>query len=390
MNDGSGSRAATAGGSTTGGICSDTGPVRRIVGGGFELASAARNAGDGAAATGGIAPVAGDRGGKVARSWNAGRDSAARSTAAAVMAAMFATRCSASGLAKGATRAANVSALGRRRVASFSSAWAMVATIASGASGRCVRSATGCLSTMAIRSWPIPSAMNTRSPVSISWNRIPSAQMSARSSTCMCGSTLLGRHVARRAEQAVHLGELVLAVLLLEERLGDPEVDDRHAQISAGAHRDEDVRRLEIAVHDPVRVRDGERLADLQHQIACLLERQPAADLLEQVREIRPLEALHDDERAAHVGADVEHPGHVLRGDEAHQTRLAPEASHRLDVLDAGVLEHLDHHHAFELQVEGAVEDGHLREREPLLDPTEPADDVPLDERGRLLGVVRR
>ena len=61
------------------------------------------------------------------------------------------------------------------------------------------------------------------------------------------------------------------------ERLRDPEVEHLHAGRAVGAAGEEQVRRLEVAVHDAGRVRLGDGLARLEHVVDRLLERQRPA-----------------------------------------------------------------------------------------------------------------
>ena len=66
--------------------------------------------------------------------------------------------------------------------------------------------------------------------------------------------------------------------------------------------RDEDVLGLDVAVDDPLLVRRGEAVRDLDGVVDGLLRRQGRAELL---AERFALQKLRDDERAALVRADV-------------------------------------------------------------------------------------
>ena len=67
--------------------------------------------------------------------------------------------------------------------------------------------------------------------------------------------------------------------------LRDPEVEHLHGDRAIGAPREEEVRRLEIAVHDPGSVRLGDRLARFEHVAHGLVERQ-RGELFEVRREV--------------------------------------------------------------------------------------------------------
>ncbi|MGC4079514.1 MAG: hypothetical protein QM702_21230 [Rubrivivax sp.] len=88
---------------------------------------------------------------------------------------------------------------------------------------------------------------------------------------------LLRRHEARRAHEEAVLRE-VLAVAGSLDDLADAEVDDLDDLAPVALRHEEDVRRLEIAVDDPARVRlaeaagdlpaDDQRVADVEEAVA--------------------------------------------------------------------------------------------------------------------------
>ena len=69
-------------------------------------------------------------------------------------------------------------------------------------------------------------------------------------------------------------------------------------ELPVGAPHAEEVRRLEVAVDDAERVRLGDRLAGLEHEVDRLLDGQRAA-LLEPRGEVPALEVLHHHVRRA-------------------------------------------------------------------------------------------
>jgi hypothetical protein len=106
-----------------------------------------------------------------------------------------------------------------------------------------------------------------------------------------------------RAEQHLRRGEIALDIRV---DLRDTEIEHDGSRRSAFALGEEDVARLEIAMHDAGVVSSGDGGDHRQHQIDELLERDPPP-LRDLVREIVPLEQLHDEVRHAVVRADVEH-----------------------------------------------------------------------------------
>ena len=87
-----------------------------------------------------------------------------------------------------------------------------------------------------------------------------------------------------------------LVVAGLDGELGDPEVEELDGTASRRPARDEEVRRLEVAVDDPRRVHLGERLARLEPDLARLVDRQRALRVDEHP-EVGALEVLHHDVR---------------------------------------------------------------------------------------------
>jgi hypothetical protein len=123
---------------------------------------------------------------------------------------------------------------------------------------------------------------------------------------------LFGADVARRPDEVRKAG--------VSECARDPEVDDANVT----ARRQEDVAGLDVPVNDPVAVSRGERASgeggDAQH----LRDRKRPA-LLEDLREIRPINQLHDDELDAAVGPGVEDRGDVRVGKRGSAPRFSAE-----------------------------------------------------------------
>jgi hypothetical protein len=151
----------------------------------------------------------------------------------------------------------------------------------------------------------------------------------------------LGRHVRQRPQLAARLGELRGAHLR-----GEPEVDEHRAPIG----RQHEVRRLDVAVQNPVLVRVRERVRKVRHDARYRVGPTPRQQRRRGRRRRRSGEAAYDareivaGERAgiaAHelrqhaVGADAVDELH-------HQVRDAAILAHGVDRHDALVLEARD------------------------------------------------
>ena len=108
------------------------------------------------------------------------------------------------------------------------------------------------------------------------------------------GADLLGAHVVDGPDHHAALGEVGPA------QLGDPEVHDLHGAVV----EQPDVRRLDVAVDDPVLVGVGEAAADLDHDVEHLGEEQRLAGA-DQGLEVGAGQELHGDERHAAVLAQL-------------------------------------------------------------------------------------
>ena len=147
-----------------------------------------------------------------------------------------------------------------------------------------------------------------------------------------------------------------------------------------GPAHDEQVRRLQIAVHDPERVRLGQRLARLQHEIDGLLERQRATQP-HPLGEVVTLEELHHHVRRAGIErTDVDHPRDVLARDLDGRARLAREALDRLGVAQRLREKELDRHLLVELQMKGGDDDAHPAGAEHALHAVLAGQDVALTD----------
>ena len=145
----------------------------------------------------------------------------------------------------------------------------------------------------------------------------------------------------------------------LDESLRQPEVEDLgHSLI-----RDEDVRRLDVPMHDAGFVRDLEGVGQLGRYVDDLLG--VGASGRHPVLQRRAFEQLHHQERLALVLAEVVDGADVGVVECRRGTSLALEALERLDVLRHAGRQELDRHLAGEVQVLGAVDDTHASAAEP-------------------------
>jgi hypothetical protein len=115
--------------------------------------------------------------------------------------------------------------------------------------------------------------------------------------------------------------------------LRDAEVEHLDRGRPVGAVGEKEIRGLEVAMNDAERVRLGERLARLEHELERLVDGERAA-LRERVREVEPLEVLHHDVRRT-VGQrpHVAHLRDVLALDARCGARFAHEARGRFLLL---------------------------------------------------------
>ena len=131
--------------------------------------------------------------------------------------------------------------------------------------------------------------------------------------------------------------------------LGEAEVED----LGLAARRYEDVRGLEVAMDDPLRVGRLERVRDLGPEVQERAELEgPSPDPL---RERLPLEQLHGDEVLAFVLVDRVHGADAGVVEGRGRPRLALEARERVRVLGQLRRQELERDVATELRVLGLV-----------------------------------
>jgi len=110
-------------------------------------------------------------------------------------------------------------------------------------------------------------------------------------------------------------------------RLGEPEIQD----LRIAPRRDEDVRRLDVAVDEAVGVRRVECVGDLRRPGDELVRRDRSA--VDPLLERRSFEELHHDERPALVIADVEDAADVRVAERRRGPGFTLETLARLALL---------------------------------------------------------
>ncbi|GEC08124.1 hypothetical protein SSP24_57790 [Streptomyces spinoverrucosus] len=157
---------------------------------------------------------------------------------------------------------------------------------------------------------------------------------------------------------------------------GDAEVHHLHGAVV----RDDDVRRLDVAVHDAVLVRVGERLQDAGDDDQGLL-RAGRLGVVQQIADGAALDQLHHDVRhrlAAHeVLAGVVHGDDRVVVETGHRLGLAREARLGHRVLGEVGAQQLDRHGAPETDVLGGEHLGHAAPAESAGQPVPAVPDKP-------------
>ncbi len=129
--------------------------------------------------------------------------------------------------------------------------------------------------------------------------------------------------------------------------------------VLAGRTGDEHVRRLDVAVHEPLDMRRVQRRSDLRHELGgqALVE---MAALRDQLGHVDALDVAHDDVQLPVVGlAGAIERDHVRVLDLRRDLGLAAEALAEVAIAGQFRGDHLDRHRALEPHVGGAVDDAH-------------------------------
>src|SRR5262249_4706344 len=133
------------------------------------------------------------------------------------------------------------------------------------------------------------------------------------------------------------------------------EVQQLHLLAAVDLLGEEDVRRLDVAMHDAARVHHVERARDRSQELYGALNREALLDL-EHLIEVLSLEERHHQEGRAILSAtEVEHVDDVGMADGAGRAGLAHEALDDLAVARELASEHLERDSLAELEVLGLV-----------------------------------
>ena len=199
------------------------------------------------------------------------------------------------------------------------------ASRSSGISGRTLRNGSGCRCTTCCSSLPSAPARNGRWPHSISYITAPSEYRSERASSsrpCTCSGDMYAGLPATPSSR--EMSESATSAM--------PKSTMRDVAVL----REQDVRRLDVAMHDAARMRVVQRLRALVDDRHDLLDRQQAAGAAVGAQRARTVHVLGDDVAAAVLLARVEDRHDVRVLHLADHLRLAEE--HAASIAALGVV----------------------------------------------------
>ena len=173
---------------------------------------------------------------------------------------------------------------------------------------------------------------------------------------------LLGRDVLERADDVSGRGDAAERA----RALGQPEVGEVAVLLAAG-HGDEDVRGLDVPMHEALLVGGVQGLRDLLEQVdrAAGIER---AAFAQELREVGPLDVAHGEEEGAVLVSRLEDRDDVRVVEGGGDPRLAEEALAEAAVLGELGRDHLERDLAPERQLLGAVNRTHAPAADERLD----------------------
>ena len=188
------------------------------------------------------------------------------------------------------------------------------------------------------------------------------------------GADLLRRHVAGGPEDRAGLGperegarrRVDVGLDLAQGQLGDAEVEHLEAAVAG----EEEVLGLQIAVHDPALVRDGEGARDLERPLPGLARRERAR--AQALAQGLPLEQLGDDVGRAVVGSEIEHRDDAGVVELPGGAGLLLEAADPLRIERDVAVQDLDRDVAAEARVAGAVDLAHAPRADAVGDLVRP------------------
>jgi hypothetical protein len=152
---------------------------------------------------------------------------------------------------------------------------------------------------------------------------------------------------------------------------GDPEI----AELDDVVARDQDVRRLDVAVQDPLTVREGEARGDLGR----VVDRDRFGDrtlLAQDLGEALPVDQLHHDEIRLALAPEVVDVDDVGVRELGDGLRFVGKAPHEVLIGGELIAQHLDGDAPPQEQIGPAVDDRHPADAESPLDAVPTVEDV--------------
>ena len=192
------------------------------------------------------------------------------------------------------------------------------------------------------------------------------------------GLDLLGGGVGEGGQDHAGAGQLGVGRV---ERLGDPEVGEEHLLgFVVGGQREQDVRRLDVAVDQLVLVRGVEGRGHLRDDPHRPLGGQQAARLLQGRLGVDAVDVGHGQPQAGRVLAPVEHRHDVAVGEPGDDVGLAQEPRGEVGIAGEVGPQQLQRVHPGQPRVADEVDGAHAARAEPAHHRV-PGDDVPGGER---------
>ncbi len=184
-------------------------------------------------------------------------------------------------------------------------------------------------------------------------------------------------------DAAHHHPRLRHAERVLGDRARDPEV----AELDDVVFGDQDVRRLDVAVHQPLAMRVGEAAGDLDRVVDGGQLRQHVL-VAHQLAERRAVDELHHDVVRVVLAPEVVDVDDVRMGELRRRLRFVREALDEVVVLGVLIAQHLDRDPAAQQRVGTAVHERHPARPEDAVDPIAVVEDL-LGLHGLILAYFR-
>ena len=195
---------------------------------------------------------------------------------------------------------------------------------------------------------------------------------------------LLGREVVGRAEHLLVVGLRERRVVLF---LGERETEVEDLDRAAGV--EDQVRGLDVAMHEPLLVRMLEPERRLPHVVECVAERERAG-LLDLRMEVGSGDVLHRDEMDLAGGVEVERPDDVRMVQPGGGAGLALESGEVRRLVDTMAWQHLDRDLVVERRVFGEIDAAHAPLAEEPQQPVFPEHEALVPAATQLIGLPLR